>query len=347
MACCKSIRSAWNTRTSLIDLSKANDAHGRAAMALQASEAMRTHGFFYVVNHGYTPEQMARMFDIADVPFSGVSSEEKHTYTARMKDTGSYQGYKPRQYWHINNRVHDQLEHYNINRDVTKREHPEAVRPLLGEIEAFARHKHFNVLHLVLRLLALGLELPEDVLVDLHGFSSVGETYGYYPRTQDEELKTENVWLKGHTDFGTITVLYSQSVAALQILGRDGTWKWIKHMENALVINAGDALEFLSGGYYKATIHRVVQPPVDQQNHTRLGLFYFCMTDDAVKLAPLSESPVLQRARIIRRVEEVDAPTMEAWRKGRTSAYGQSALKATSEGMEEEVINGVVVKHYN
>ncbi|KAJ7111491.1 Clavaminate synthase-like protein [Mycena epipterygia] len=336
----------------VIDLSKARDAQGRADLAVQVSEAMRTHGFFYVINHGYTAAETERMFDIADVPFSCVESDEKRVYTAHMKETGSYQGYKPRQYWHIDNGVHDQLEHYNINRDVTKRQHPEAVRPFLGEIEAFAQHTHFNVLHPILRLLALGLELPEDELVNLHGFSSVGETYvrfmKYYPRSQDEELKTNNVWLKGHTDFGTITVLYSQPVAALQILGQDGKWKWIKHIENALVINAGDALEFLCGGYYRATIHRVIQPPVDQQSYTRLGLFYFCMTDDNVKLVPFSDSPVLKRAGIIRRCDDKDAPTMEEWRRGRTSAYGQSQLKATAEGkVEEEVINGVVVKHYN
>jgi len=143
--------------------------------------------------------------------------------------------------------------------------------------------------------------------------------------------------------------LYSQPVAALQILGRDGKWKWIKHIENALVINAGDSLEFLSGGYYKATIHRVVQPPTDQRNCTRLGLFYFAMTDDAVKLVPFADSPVLQRVGIVRRCDDADAPTMEAWRRGRTSAYGQSQLKKASEEgkVEEEVINGVVVKHYN
>ena len=36
-------------------------------------------------------------------------------------------------------------------------------------------------------------------------------------------------------DFGTITILYSQPVAALQILTKDGSWKWVKHVENALV----------------------------------------------------------------------------------------------------------------
>ncbi|KAJ7824724.1 Clavaminate synthase-like protein [Mycena olivaceomarginata] len=339
----------------VIDLSKAHDAQGRAELAVQVTEAMKMQGFFYVINHGYTSAQTERMFDIADIPFSGVSDEEKSLYRGKMKETGSFQGYKPRQYWHIDNGVHDQLEHYSINRDVTKRQHPEAVRPFLPEIEAFARHTHFNVLHPILRLMARGLELHEDALVDLHGFDSVGETYvrfmKYYPRSEAEELKTNNVWLKGHTDMGSITVLYSQPVAALQILARDGKWRWIRHVENALVINAGDALELLSGGYYKATIHRVVQPPADQHTHTRLGLFYFCMTDDAVQLSPdlfAGESAVLQRVGVVRRCAEADAPSMEQWRRARTSAYGQSELKKTAESkVEEEVINGVVVRHYS
>ena len=33
------------------------------------------------------------------------------------------------------------------------------------------------------RLLAIGLELPEETLVNLHGYSSVGETYGEYKIT--------------------------------------------------------------------------------------------------------------------------------------------------------------------
>ncbi|KAG6829736.1 hypothetical protein H0H87_010368 [Tephrocybe sp. NHM501043] len=331
---------------------------------------MVDHGFFYVINHGYTTNEVGthlrpkasvsdrhskseRIFDIANVPFEHVTSEEKTTYAGTMKDTGSYQGYKSRQYWHIDGGVRDQVEHYNINRDITKRGHPEPLRPFLPEISQFARHNHFNVLHPILRLFALGLELPENTLVNIHGYDSVGETYvrfmKYYPRSEEEEIKTKNIWLKGHTDFGTVTILYSQPVSGLQILVRDGSWKWVKHIENALVVNVGDALEFLSGGFYRATIHRVTQPPEDQRQATRLGVFYFCLSNDDVKLVPLSESPILQRVGITRRFEDAAAPTMEEWRKGRTAQYGQSELKPSSESakVEEEVIAGVVVKHYN
>ncbi|KAF5352063.1 hypothetical protein D9758_009429 [Tetrapyrgos nigripes] len=323
----------------IIDLSKADTSEGRAALARQVCDAMTNQGFFYIINHGLSPAQSERIFDIADVPFAQVDDEEKQKYAGTMKQTGSYQGYKLRQYWHVDGGVRDQIENYNINRDVNKRQHPEAVRPLLPEIS---------------QLMALGLELPEDTLVNMHGFDTVGESYvrfmKYYPRSEEDELNSKNVWLKGHTDFGTITILYSQPVSALQIFGLDGRWRWIKHIENALVVNAGDAMEFLSGGFYRGTIHRVVQPPIDQRTYTRLSAFYFAMPDDNVKLAPLLDSPVLQRVGIKRRFEDgADVPTVEQWRKARTSAYGQSELKTSEKDkdVEEEFINGVLVKHYN
>ena len=103
----------------------------------------------------------------------------------------------------------------------------------------------------------------------------------------------------------------------------------------------------LSGGFYKGTIHRVVQPPVDQRGYTRLGAFYFGMTDDTVRLVPLAESPVLQRVGVQRRCKDEDAPTMEEWRKARTRAYGRTQLEKAGGGVEQEVLSGVVVRHYS
>lgn len=140
-------------------------------------EALIKHGFFYVVGHGLSPAEKERIFSIADVAFTGVSDKEKRLYEGSMEKTGSFQGYKLRQYWHIDNGVQDQVEIYNLNRDTTKRQHPEALRPYLPEIEAFGKHNHFHVLHPILRLFARGLGLLENSLVDIHNYSAVGETY--------------------------------------------------------------------------------------------------------------------------------------------------------------------------
>ncbi|KAG7087321.1 hypothetical protein E1B28_013298 [Marasmius oreades] len=343
----------------IIDLEEAK-ANPRVA-AEQVRNVMSTQGFLYIVNHGYSVSQMQRMLDIANVPFEQVADEEKKRFDSKPHETGSFQGYKLRQYWHLEGGVRDQIEAYNINHDVTRRPHPEVIQPFIPEIDAFARHNYFNVAHPILRLLALGLELPEDTFVNMHDWSKVSESFvrfmKYYPHSEEDEAKTNGLWFKGHTDFGSITLLYSQPVSALQILGLDGKWKWVKHIDNAIVMNAGDALEYLSGGFYKATIHRVVKPPADQRGAIRLGTYFFVLVDDDVKLSPLTTSPVLQRVGIKRRpgYEDSDAPTMKDWRLGRTLAYGQNKKEDELKGggkvgeakVTEEVINGVVVKHYN
>ncbi|KZT29995.1 Clavaminate synthase-like protein [Neolentinus lepideus HHB14362 ss-1] len=337
----------------VIDFGKAGTAEGRAELAIVARDAMRTQGFVFAINHGYSAAQTKRMFDIANIPFDAVDREEKLMYSGDIKETGSFQGYKPRSYWHISNGVQDQNEHYNINPDVHRKQHPKALRPLIPEIDAFIKHCHVNIVHPILRLLARGLEMPEETLVNLQRYEVPQESYlrfiKYYPRSEEEEAKTNNVWLKGHTDFGSVTVLWSQPVAALQILSPQNKWQWVKHIENALVINIGDALEFLSGGFYKATIHRVVQPPPSQRGYTRLGVYYFAMLENDVVLKPLMESPMLQREGIQtdRLPEKGKEPTMEVHRKARTSAFGKSEAAKGENGVDIEVLNGVLVKHYN
>ncbi|KAI0708358.1 Clavaminate synthase-like protein [Earliella scabrosa] len=346
----------------VIDISKAETPEGRAELAAIVRDAMRTYGFLYIVNHGLTQGENERMVDIANVPFAQVPEEEQRQFTSKIKEVGSFRGYKHRQFWAIilshpslsstiDNGVRDQIEHYNIHRPVFQQEHPKALQPLLPEIRSFVGHNHYNVLHPVLRILALGLELPEDTFVNMHNFDAPGETYvrfmKYYPRTEDDEIKTKNVWMKGHTDIGTLSILWSQPVTALQILCPDGNWRYVKHIPNGIIVNAGDSMEMLSGGFYKATIHRVFQPPTDQRGYTRLGLFYFGYADDDVRLVPLVQSPVLQRVGITRKCPDEDAPTMGEWRVARTKVYGVSELKRKDDVVEEQVVNGLVVKHYN
>ena len=103
----------------------------------------------------------------------------------------------------------------------------------------------------------------------------------------------------------------------------------------------------LSGGFYKGTIHRVVQPPEDQRGHTRLGAYYFALADDDVKLVPLSESPVLQRVGVVRKCDDAVAPTMGEWRRESFKTYGFKKTEKRDDGNEEHLVNGIVVKHYN
>ncbi|KAG5649543.1 hypothetical protein H0H81_003156, partial [Sphagnurus paluster] len=191
-----------------------------------------------------------------------------------------------------------------------------------------------------------------------------------HPRSEEDEIKSKNVWLKGHTELADCNRFRLHHNSLVPTCGwppdptprrevemgsthREcfGTCTPVSISQSShgfQVVNAGDALEFLCGGFYPATRHRVVQPPADQQKIPRLGVFYFVMPDDEKKLVPYDESPVLQKVGITRRCDPKNIPNMEEWRKARTASYGKVQLRAGDEqGVEEEVVNGVVVKHYN
>lgn len=116
----------------------------------------------------------------------------------------------------------------------------------------------------------------------------------YNPRTDEDNKQWRNLYLAGHTDWGTFTFLFSQSVSALQILDRNGEWKWAQYIPNYLVVNVGEALELMTGGLFRATIHRVVKPPVDQEKEKRVGVIYFSRPIDDQLMQPL-DSPLLKR----------------------------------------------------
>tara|TARA_Y100000590_G_scaffold445321_1_gene577280 strand:+ start:171 stop:1139 length:969 start_codon:yes stop_codon:yes gene_type:complete len=62
-----------------------------------------------------------------------------------------------------------------------------------------------------------------------------------------------------HVDSGVFTILYQDKKGGLQVQNRKNKkWYNVPFNKNALVVNTGRALEFLSKGKFKATNHRVL-----------------------------------------------------------------------------------------
>lgn len=151
----------------------------------------------------------------------------------------------------------------------------------------------------LLRLFAFVLEIDEESLVGLHRYDEEGLEYlrymQYFPRPVEEDMKLNNIWAGGHTDYNTLTFLFHQPVAGLQVQQHDtNEWKYVKSEPGAIIVNIADALEYLSGGFLKSTVHRVVRPPPDQVDQPRLGLIYFARPEAAVQMKPV-RSPLLER----------------------------------------------------
>lgn len=95
-------------------------------------------------------------------------------------------------------------------------------------------------------MIAIALELPEDYLTKIHKYDDKGEDHHRfmkYSKYSPEDTETLNkgvgVWSQGHTDLGTLTLLFRQPVAALQIQDRHtGKWSWVKPQDGTLTVNS-------------------------------------------------------------------------------------------------------------
>ncbi|PSR71256.1 hypothetical protein PHLCEN_2v12910 [Hermanssonia centrifuga] len=313
----------WANLT-ILDLGLYRTPEGRNQLAQTLIKAVREDGFFYVKNFNISQECVNRQFSIGK-QFYDLPIEEKLEYTPEGLDNGQFNGYIPagRKVRHPVSGLRDRTEIYNIPKfdGFFKHEHPAIIQDNLGEIEDFARSLHSEVLDPLHVLLAIALELPEGYFTDLHRYERKSEDHLRYMKyskyTPEENLKIGNVWVQGHTDLGSWTLLFRQPVAALQIQNhKTGEWKYVKPQDATLTVNACDALSFLTGGYVRSTIHRVTSPPKDQEHVDRLGLLYFSRPNNDVALNTITESPVLEREGFKQNSFEecgTQVPTMEEW----------------------------------
>lgn len=285
-----------------LDLAKFESPEGRKELADKLYEAATGHGFLTLTNHGISDETYKRQMQIANAVMT-LPPEEKRPYEATPEEdaAGLYVGFKPAGELGRKGGFPKQLDHYNILvHDPKKRQHPEVLQPYLEETQEVMHFIRNNILTKLLSLMAMVLEAPEDEIQATHSLDGCKTEYLRYmscePRPKDESEKYRDIFLSGHTDLGSWTFLFSQPIAALQVLDHtDGKFRWVRHQPHGLIINFGAALERLTGGLFKATIHRVVQPPEDQRHLRRIGVIYFSRPADDCQLKPLENSPLLRR----------------------------------------------------
>jgi len=99
---------------------------------------------------------------------------------------------------------------------------PDLLKAHLPEIEVFSKALHNNVVLPLLRLFAIVLKLPdEDYLVNQHSYEKRSEDHfrymKYSKRTPEEHEASGFGQSTGHTDLGTVTLLFRQPVAGLQV----------------------------------------------------------------------------------------------------------------------------------
>ncbi|KAF2106021.1 gibberellin 2-oxidase [Lophiotrema nucula] len=286
-----------------IDLSRFDEPGGKQDLARQLYDAVTRVGFWIVTNTGLDDERVLRQFSLGNTFFKEPLSE-KRKFLCNFAE-GEYFGYRENSRWIGDTGVKENIEMLNIHKDIPAWKDVgkhRIVEDNWDEIRQFHWELWEKVARKIFVLMSIILELPENYLADAHAYEHVSDDHLRYMiynvRTQEEWDKAQAYSKGGHTDFGSLTLLFSQHVAGLQIRTPEGEWKYVKPVEGGITCNAADTLTFLTNGFIKSTIHRVVTPPKDQLNVPRLGLLYFSRPGDNTPMRTVP-SPLLDRLGLI------------------------------------------------
>ncbi|OAA34063.1 Oxoglutarate/iron-dependent oxygenase [Metarhizium rileyi] len=321
-----------------LDLAEYDKPGGKERLADQLRETAHTIGFFYITNIGLTQSQIDQQFAIAKA-FFALSPSEKLQFRAPLEE-GNYNGYRPLGSVEILPGLYDNLEFYNVFKFLpqTQRRQPQIISDYASQIQGFQRHMHENVTYKILHLIALILGLPSDTLVKGHRYEANCDSslryMMYRARSKADNEKYKDVYLRGHSDNGTLTYVFQQPVAALQLRhSQDSEWKYLRIPEGKVAVNIADILAFLSNGYIKSGIHRVIAPPGEQACMDRLGLLYFVRPSDDLPLKTL-DSPFLRAMGYGKKGSDDDLDiTASQWVRARVKKNWKGSIK---EGVDTE-----------
>lgn len=96
----------------------------------------------------------------------------------------------------------------------------------------------------------------------------------HYPPLKGDE-KPDAIRASAHEDINLLTVLPAANEPGLQVKTKDNEWLDVPCDFGNLIVNIGDMLQEVSGGYFPSTTHRVINPAGSVNNKSRISLPLF------------------------------------------------------------------------
>jgi len=247
-----------------------DDAH------LKLDEAFKTIGFAYFETQTSWPKILNHAKEFFSLP---LEEKNKYKYTSTESNTG-YQGMIESL---TPGTPPDLKEAFNWCKYLDDNKWPSENFKLICEewnlvLELITKR--------ILRLIEKALELPELSLINKHqGSKSTTTRMLHYPAWNGEIQENQ---MRGgeHTDYGTITILFTDENPGLQIKPR-GSNDWINapYIPNTCIVNVGDLLQRWTNDIYISTPHRVIN---EHLNISRYSFPYFVHPCDDVQVDSLN-----------------------------------------------------------
>ena len=125
----------------------------------------------------------------------------------------------------------------------------------------------------MLALTVLGKHIRQNLVGDCRNSVNTLFRTLYYPALKSLNRDATSVRSSAHEDINHITLLVAASAPGLQVKDVAGKWHDVPHEKNSITLNIADMLQMQSGGVYKSTTHRVVNPPDDNSDRISMPLF--------------------------------------------------------------------------
>jgi isopenicillin N synthase-like dioxygenase len=271
----------------------------KGAVARQIDRAFRSHGILQIVGHGISDSvvhglaaAMDAYFDLApaDKLVLQMPPEINRGYSppsseSLRKSIGVSFPPRPNDYFEAFNvgaAVSDYpdqtlpLEHYPEN--VWPAE-PVKFRESIGDYYREAK----RVADAFTGAMAVALGLDERYFAGMTTHSVEMLRLINYPVPSEPGHPAMAAAMGEHTDFGLVTMLWTDRKPGLQVLGPDRVWHDVVPAVGALVVHLGDLMARLTNDAWLATLHRVQRPMVDGSvAHRRSAAFFHDGNIDAV-----------------------------------------------------------------
>ncbi len=286
-----------------IDLApfRTGDAADRAAVADAFDRAGRDSGFILLRGHDVDPAVVDGVFAVWQ-QFFDLPLEEKLNAVAPPEHDGMI-GYTPYgaqalAYTAGGESPPDLMEAFSVGREDTTalffdeyrdwfppNVWPAAPASLRAAVDGLEHELH-RVADVVLRAMALALDLPEDWLVERAAHAVVTTRCNHYLRGPAFAPLPDQPGLGGHTDYGMATLLVADPVPGLQIL-RGDEWYDVVPTPGSIVCNLGDMLAMWTNDRWVSTMHRVLAPRPGDGVTCRRSIARFLDGDPSVTITAI------------------------------------------------------------
>jgi len=313
------------TSLPVLDLSLAQNPDTAEQFRTQLREATHEVGFFYLVGHGIPDDLQRRLLDVAREFFALPTAEKLAIENVRSPH---FRGYT-RLGGELTEGKQDWREQIDIGAEQPATERtdtspaweilqgpnqwPDALPELRDVIHRVERHAHLDRIEPLARMGGSTGPGCKHLRRRVRSRSVDPHQVVRYPG-RPEGAGSQGVG--GHKDAGVLTLLYVEPGKGGLQVEHDGDWIDAPPIDGALVVNIGELLEVATGGYLKATVHRVISPEGDGE---RISVPFFFNPNYAAQIPEFDLPPELA-ARATGVTVDANNPIHDS--------YGANALKS-------------------